>query len=156
MIYSRFSIFFLSLTLIFDQFALPASGQTQGLKPPQTSTVDQRSAGEQRLRPPEKITCPRNNLTSFSGRVLSFYRSTGRTVLRMRTDEATTEKFALKHPSSNDPSKWFLLRGESFKQSDWAVIESGRNRLRLKMRAIVWVCDDGRNPIVDWRPPNGG
>jgi len=156
MIDSRSSVFLLSAMLINSQFALTAFGESQHRQPLQSQGQEQSSEGRQRLRPPDRVTCPRNNLTSFSGRVLSFYRSTGRTILRMRTDEATTERFTLKHPKSDDPSKWFLLRGEPFKQSDWALIESARNRLQPNMRAIVWVCDDGTNPIVDWRPPEGG
>jgi hypothetical protein len=70
----------------------------------------------------------------------------------MRTDEATTESFTLRFGKTEDAAKWFLLMAEPFKQSDWALIESRRYHLRPRMRATVWVCDDGSTPIVDWRP----
>ena len=70
----------------------------------------------------------------------------------MRTDEATTESFTLRFRKTEDAAKWFLVMAEPFKQSDWALIERSRYRLRPNMRASVWVCDDGSTPIVDWRP----
>ena len=111
------------------------------------------TSAAQRIRPPDSIRCPRNNLTSFSGTILLYSRNTGRTEIQMRTDENTTERFVLRHPGSQDPSKWFLLRAGAFKEKDWRVIESAQGRLHANMRASVWVCDDGSNPIVDWQPP---
>ena len=108
----------------------------------------------QRIRPPDSVKCPRNHLTSFTGTILSYSRALGRTEIRIRTDEETTEKFVLQHPKSEDPSLWFLLRGIPFQGPDWAAIESEKGRLRPNTRATVWVCDDGSNPMVDWRPPH--
>ena len=111
------------------------------------------SAGAQgRIRPPGGITCDRNHLTSFTGRILAYQRRPGRVALRMRTDEATNESFTLRFGKSQDASRWFLMNGEPFKHGDWAIIERSRYRLRSKMRATVWVCDDGSTPIIDWRP----
>lgn len=110
------------------------------------------ATGGQRLRPPRSLQCPRNNLTSFNGRVLFFHRDLDRTMIRLRTDENTTERFTLHHLEGRDPTQWFLLRGHPFQPKDWALIESAKNRLRPDMRAIVWVCDDGTNPVIDWRP----
>jgi hypothetical protein len=112
-----------------------------------------REAAGQRLRPPASLNCPRDHLTSFTGRVLYFHRATGRTIIRVHTDENTREQFRLRHPGTSDPSKWFLLRGEPFKPDDWKLIESARNQLRPNLRATMWVCDDGSNPVIDWRPP---
>lgn len=109
----------------------------------------------QRLRPPDSIRCDPNHLTSFTGRVLSYKRSPSRLRLRVRTDEQTTENFTLSFRKGEDAAKWFLIKGEPFKQSDWALIERRRYRLRPRMRATVWVCDDGSKPIVDWRPNEG-
>jgi len=106
----------------------------------------------QRIRPPEKITCSRNHLTSFTGKVLSMKRQTGSTRIRMRTDEETSEQFTLRHATDN-PSEYFLMWGEAFSESDWKRIETGKNQLRPNMRATVWVCNNGGNPVVDWQPP---
>jgi len=107
----------------------------------------------QRIRPPDGLKCPRNNLTSFTGTVLFYHRRLGRTDIRLRTDEDTTESVVVRHPGTEDPSKWFLLRAGPFKKENWGAIESARGHLHPKMRATVWVCDDGSNPIVDWQPP---
>ena len=108
--------------------------------------------GEQRLRPPEHLQCERNHLTAFQGRVLSFRRDVDRTVIRLRADEATTEQFILRYPEGSDLTQWFLLRGKPFRPEDWGQIESDKHSLRAKMRAIVWVCDDGTHPVIDWQP----
>ena len=111
------------------------------------------SAGAQgRIRPPDRITCDHNHLTSFTGRILAYQRSPGRVSLRMRTDEATTESFTLRFRKTQEASRSFLMNGEGFKTGDWKLIERSRYRLRPRMRATVWVCDDGSTPIVDWRP----
>ena len=68
----------------------------------------------QRLRPPERIRCSPNHLTSFTGRVLEFKRNDNQTFLRIRTDEDTTEVFTLRHPGKGSAAEWFLLRGKVF------------------------------------------
>lgn len=114
------------------------------------------STSARRLRPPESIRCPRDHLTSFTGRVLSYDRSAGRISIGMRTDENTSEEFSLSYAKREDPTKWFLLRGQPFPRGDWAVIESAAGRLWPQTRATIWVCDDGSNPIIDWLPPSAG
>jgi len=153
MIYIRSGLLLFYFIVISTLLTHPTSGQTQRRQPLPVSE-EQGSASGRRPRIPDRITCPRNSLTSFTGRVLSFSRTNVRTVIRMRTDEDTTEKFTLRQQKSDSAMKWFLLRGAPFEQSDWALIESARNRLRPNIRATVWVCDDDTNPIVDWRPPN--
>lgn len=111
---------------------------------------------QQRLMPPESVRCDANHLTSFTGKILSYRRGPGRLSLTVRTDEETTERFTLRFRKSEDAARWFLIMGEPFKQGDWAQIERRRYRLRPRMRATVWVCDDGSNPIVDWRPGERG
>jgi hypothetical protein len=112
------------------------------------------AAGTQRIRPPEKVTCLRDHLTSYTGKVLSMKRKRGDTRIRMRTDEETSEQFILRHYGTDDPSEYFLMRGERFSASDWKRIEAGKNQLRPNLRATVWVCDRGENPVVDWQPAN--
>ena len=105
----------------------------------------------QRIRPPEKITCSRDHLTSFTGKVLSMKRQKGSTRMRMRTDEETSEQFTVRH-ASDDPSQYFLMWEENFTENDWKRIETGKNQLRPNLQATVWVCDNGENPVVDWQP----
>ena len=109
---------------------------------------------DQRQRPPESLACPRNRLTAYIGKVLSLSRREDRTVIRIRTDWDTAESVMLKHPGTDDPSKWFLMRGQPFRPEDWPTIEVSRNKLKPDVRATAWVCDDGSNPIVDWQTPS--
>ncbi|MEJ6000970.1 hypothetical protein [Paucibacter soli] len=107
-----------------------------------------------RLRPPEAVPCPRDQLTLFSGVVQKYRRAAGHTVLRIRTDAGTTEVLTVKHPATAPVSSWFLMEGRKFEPQDWARIEQSPGRLRAGMRAAAWVCgSDGSNPIIDWNPP---
>ncbi|MDQ3650309.1 MAG: hypothetical protein M3458_08580 [Acidobacteriota bacterium] len=107
----------------------------------------------ERIAPPHLIKCPRNNLTSYNGKVILYRRQPGRTVIRVRTDWETNEQVVIKYARNANPTNWFLLKGEPFAAADWRRIEVTKNRLRPEMRANIWVCDDGTNPVVDWRPP---
>ena len=118
------------------------------------STVAVAAVPWQRLRPPEKIRCSRDHLTSFTGRILAFKRNNNKTFLRVRTDEDTTEAFTLQHPGKGSAAEWFPLRGKVFEPSDWKRIEIRRNKLHPRLRATIWVCDDGSTPVVDWQPPS--
>jgi hypothetical protein len=106
-----------------------------------------------RLRPPEAIECPRNQLTLFTGLVLKYRRDPNLTELRIRTDAGTTEVATIQHLPSEPITRWFLLEGKRFEPTDWARIEQSPGKLRAGMRAAAWVCSDGRNPIFDWNPP---
>lgn len=108
---------------------------------------------QQRLAPPPSVKCPHNNLTVYEGRIIAYRRSARRTFLRIRTDAETTESVTIRHGASGSPSQWFLLRAEPFRAGDWKLIERSRGRLRPGMRAHVWACSDGSNPVVDWQPP---
>lgn len=108
---------------------------------------------EGRVQPPADLECPRDRLTLYGGRVLHYQRGPGRTTIRIRTDWATTETVTIAHPGSSDPSRWFLIERQPFTAADWARIEQRPGQLRAGQRAAAWVCDDGRNPVVDWQPP---
>lgn len=104
-----------------------------------------------RLAPPAAVTCDRNQLTSYAGRVTAYARSEGRTTLTIATDAGTVENVVLEHSGSDDPSAAFLLHGAAFGRDDWKRIEKSRGLLHESMRAIAWVCTNG-NTIIDWRP----
>lgn len=111
-----------------------------------------------RLAPPSGLKCDRSELTSYDGRVVAYRRRKGSTFLRVRTDSDTTEEVIIRHPSTDDPSGFYLLDGGSFTKSDWRRIERRRGVLRPGMRASVWVCRDNPSvqPVVDWRPDDTG
>ena len=77
----------------------------------------------QRIRPPEKINCSRDHLTSYTGKVLSMKQQRGSTRIWMRTDEETSEQFTLRDATDN-PSEYFWC-GEK------APAEATGSRLRL-------------------------
>lgn len=109
------------------------------------------SAGQGRLGPPAFVTCDRNHLTAFAGKVVSLTRGSDATTLRMETDEHTTERFTVRHPGA-DASAWFFLAGKPFTPADWTTVLPG-GQLPAGARATVWVCADQANPKVDWAPP---
>lgn len=107
----------------------------------------------QRLRPPERLPCELNQLTSFTGRVTFYERKAESTFIRLRTDEETDEQFTVRHTPGEPPAKWFLVWGAAFSENDWKKIESEEGRLLPRMRITVWVCEKAPNPVFDWRPP---
>jgi hypothetical protein len=153
MIFIRFGkiIFSLILTSVII-ISVSSTARPQARKAPQTQNENRRVAG-QRIAPSSLLKCPRDHLTSFMGRVTNYQRTQTRISIRVRTDEETTENFTLKFTRNDDPTRLFLLRGEEFKRSDLKLIEVSTGRLRPTMRAIIWVCDDGSQPVIDWRPP---
>lgn len=108
-----------------------------------------------RLLPPSALACSRDHLTSYSGRPLAYERTPDRIVLRIRTDEETTESVTLSVERGEDPLRWLLIEGEPFQSGDWARVETALGRLREGVRVIAWVCDDGSKPVLDWRPSEG-
>jgi hypothetical protein len=108
--------------------------------------------GPGRIRPPEGVTCPRNDLTVYAGRVTSLERQKGATSLTIATDSQTTERVTIRHPEAADPDAWLLFKGKPFTQADWNAI-APKGALRDGVRANAWVCRDGRNAIVDFTPP---
>lgn len=115
-------------------------------------SLDAAGGLSQRARPPASLSCSRDHLTSFQGRVLSLTRGAQTMTLRVRTDEETTEDLVLQWLPAERPETWMLLRGEPFTTADWNQVEMAPGTLRADTRVIVWVCDGGAKPVVDWRP----
>src|SRR5688500_17465290 len=97
--------------------------------------VSPQAQREGRLAVPPSLRCPRDNTTSFTGRVLAYRRTPGRVLIRVRTDEETTEQFTLTHPKRGDAASLFLIDGGPFKQGDWRRVEARAGKLRPNMRA---------------------
>lgn len=133
----RLPLAFASLALLAATLSRPAPSEGAG--------------PEGRLRPPPFVTCDRNRLTSYTGRVVSLERGRDRTTLRIATDEDTRESLTLRHPGG-DVLPSFRMGGEPFVEADWAQILTG-GRLRPGARATAWVCADEANPKIDWERP---
>lgn len=132
--------------VLFQPFAINAQ---------ETGRVARQDGGSGRIRPPEAVTCNRNNLTAYTGKVVSYSRRSTRLTMTIDTDDDTTETVTLSYKRNTNPARWFLFRGARFKTSDWARVEASRGSLLPLMRATAWVCNDGRPPIIDWRPHTG-
>ena len=111
-----------------------------------------------RMMPPPELKCDRNDLTLYDGRILAYRRRIGKTFLRIRTNFDTTEEVTIRHRGTDDPSKFYQLKGRRFMKSDWPRIEKRKGVLKAGMRANVWVCRDNPSiqPVVDWRPDEMG
>jgi hypothetical protein len=109
-----------------------------------------------KARPPEAADCPRDKLTAYIGRVAAYARTPKRIVIEIETDWESREKAELHYSSEQDVTRWFLFRGEPFRPEHWSQIEERPGRLRKGVRAAVWVCEDGGNPLIDWEPPREG
>jgi hypothetical protein len=115
-------------------------------------------ASQGRIAPPDALKCDRSDLTLYDGRILAYRRRKGRTFLRVRTNYDTTEEVTIRHPRTDDASKFYLLNGEPFTKDDWVRIEKSKGVLKDEMRANIWVCLDKPSiqPVVDWRPDDTG
>ncbi len=100
---------------------------------------------ERRLAVPSFVTC--NDVTSYAGHVMAYKRTRNKTVIRIETDENTTEDVTV----TEIPASYYVL-GNAFTNADWSRIESKRGVLRPNMRAIAWVCRSSGKTWIDWRP----
>jgi rhodanese-related sulfurtransferase len=104
-----------------------------------------------RLAPPAAVSCDRNQLTSYAGKVKSYKRQRGKTVLVIDTSADTTERVTVLHKGTDDPSRFYLINGTPFTYRDWNRIERRKGQLLPNMSAVAWVCSNGMT-IIDWRP----
>lgn len=107
-----------------------------------------------RLATPAASACDRNHLTSWFGKVSGYRREHEEVWLEVSTDYDTVEEINLDYGPQSAAPPQFQLWGETFTDSDWAVIERSPGVLNEGMRVVVWICENGQTPpLVDWRPP---
>lgn len=97
------------------------------------------------LAPPAAVSCT-SGLRKVTGPVTHYRRLRGKTVLTIG-DEVIT----LRHRGSDDPSRFFLVRGTVFATNDWNRIEVRKGEARPGIQATAWLCVNGE-PVVDWQP----
>jgi hypothetical protein len=115
--------------------------------------ADAPAARAGRLLPPATLACDRNHLTSYSGVVSGYRVDPDNTHFEISTDEDTVEALAVDHDGQADGRAHYLLWGAPFTAADFAQIEKSPGVLVEGMRAIAWVCDDGKTPpVIDWQP----
>lgn len=140
-----------ALWLLLCAFTICASSQEMPT-PSRSIPNDQGASRQGRVAPLTQVSCPRNNLTVYSGRVIGYERKDGKTLIRIRTDWDTVENVVLQSARRNELIRMFLLRGETFDADDWVKIETAKGRLLPNVRVNAWVCDNGAPPLLDWRP----
>lgn len=120
---------------------------------PMTDIVESSSRGGRsgRLAPPAAVSCDRNQLTSHAGKVTRYRRRKGQTTLRLDTSADTVETITIRHPRTDDPSRYYLVFGTPFTSADWTRVERRKGVLRQDMSAVAWVCSNGVT-FIDWRP----
>jgi rhodanese-related sulfurtransferase len=112
------------------------------------------TAPVRRLAPPASVSCDRNSLTAYAGKVSSYRRVPDTTTIKIATDENTNETVTITHKGSDDPSRYFLIDGTPFTSRDWNRIEAKKDVLVSPMRAVAWVCKGGVT-FVDFHPVVG-
>lgn len=128
--------------------ALASAGCAQAARPAARPAAPAEAG---RIMAPAQVTCDRNRLTSYFGRVTAYKRGKVRVWLRIATDYDTVEEVTAIDPAEKDPASLFLYRGRPFTAADWQRIESRPGVLRKGVRATAFVCLDGKTPpLIDW------
>jgi hypothetical protein len=110
-------------------------------------------AARERQAPPPDISCERDQLTSYTGRIVAIERGDRQFSLVIDTDWDTRETVLLAHECEG-PERHFLLNREAFTDEDWALILDESGQPAPGLRATAWVCQDGRTPtVVEWHAP---
>lgn len=104
-----------------------------------------------RLAPPASISCKRDDLTVYAGQVRTYERQKDKTTIVIATTAGTVERITLRHSSSPDASRFYLVNGTPFTSRDWNRVERKEGELLPDMGARAWVCADGRI-VIDWLP----
>ena len=82
-----------------------------------------------RLAPPAAVSCDRNQLTSYAGKVKSYKRQRGKTVLVIDTSAGTTERVTAASQGHGRPVAVLPDRtAPPFTSRDWSRIERRKGR----------------------------
>ena len=72
--------------------------------------------------------------------VAGFNLNPGETFLLVRASYETTEEVTIRHPGTDDPSKFYLINGAAFTKEDWNRIEKSKSVLKDGVSANIWFC----------------
>ncbi|WP_445355827.1 hypothetical protein ACJJI5_06335 [Microbulbifer sp. EKSA008] len=109
----------------------------------------------QRLAVPEYVTCDRNQLTSWQGEITKLVRVKDGVKLWVATDHGTNEVLNLTMPNWKEVLGQFRIHGRNFHSSDWEKLIDTKGKLKVGMKAIVWLCNtEGISPVINWQPPS--
>ncbi|MCL1126378.1 hypothetical protein [Shewanella surugensis] len=105
-----------------------------------------------RLRVPEYVECPRDQVSSWQGRVITYHRSNSMISLVIDTDANTTEKIKIHYTKLEQLFKQLYLRGQPFKATDWPTIEQSKSIIRDNTLVTVWFCQNKQYlSLINWQ-----
>ena len=108
-------------------------------------------ASADRLRVPSYVQCDRNHLTSWTGQVEHYSRTSGNTTFTIKTQESTVEKLSINKSTETELQSLYYLNGKAFNNSNWADIELNTQQIKEKVKVTVWVClENSETYMVDW------
>ncbi len=105
----------------------------------------------QRLAPPSGLPCSRDQLTSYTGKILRYTRKSSQIFLQVRTDEATTERFQISISKGKGYLDLYLLNGAAITKTELEKIERKLTKKTNDVRVTVWECRNSAHRIIDWR-----
>jgi hypothetical protein len=145
-----------SLSLITSTMSCgvePSRSQASVAKssPESSATPQKRDAQYDRVAIPDIKGCPRDDITFYKGKVLSFKRDESMVEISIKTEWNTTEKL-----SQSEKSIEFRLNNQPLKELEWKDVESMLSDPSHQPSATVWVCRVGGKDqvkIIDWQKP---
>lgn len=117
------------------------------------TTASAPSQRAERPRQPEAVACPRDSLTAYTGKAAGYQRTPERVQVSIHTDWDTVETVRIDLRPDEDVRVHFLFRGKPYGQRSLDEIEVSPGKLHAGMRITAWVCQNGPQPLFDWRPP---
>ncbi|QYJ86882.1 hypothetical protein K0I73_03830 [Shewanella mesophila] len=106
---------------------------------------------DERLRPPQSITCSPNQLTSWQGVLVNYRRDDRILSTLINTFDGTQESLIITYQLED-----FLIDGQPFSVDDWVKIESAKGVVRPQVSVRVWLCHKGdkmQGAVIDWQSP---
>ncbi|WP_298772183.1 hypothetical protein [uncultured Shewanella sp.] len=106
----------------------------------------------ERLSVPEYVDCPRDWVSSWQGRVITYHRSNNMMSFVIDTDADTIEKVEIHFTKLDQLVKQLYFNDQPFKMTDWAIIEQSKRVIRDNILVTVWFCQNSSYlSRINWR-----
>ena len=104
-----------------------------------------------RWRVPDYFECDRNQVTSWTGKIGSYWRDNGELSFTLLTDADTHQRLQLKFDTQQQLITHFYIDNRAFEALDWPSLEPSAGKLKPNQRATVWLClDNSVLPVINW------
>ncbi len=116
------------------------------------SGVANAHGNEKRMRVPDYVSCDRNEVTSYMGKVKHYSRTDELLSITVDTDFGTVYKLELAGLSEQEVIDLFKLNGKPFKAQDFPLLEDNLGVVDKRTTVAIWECSTpGVKPIVSWK-----